>query len=87
MNRAPVDLNLLFGVLALQMDFIDRDALVGAMQAWVFAKDKTLGQILLDVALVPVHLVEMGRLLEGAPFVFPSDMQFAKKNVHGFAGH
>jgi hypothetical protein len=29
------DRNLLFGVLALQMDFIDRDALVKAMNAWV----------------------------------------------------
>ena len=34
------DRNLLFGILALQMDFITRDGLVGAMQAWVFAKEK-----------------------------------------------
>ena len=29
------DRNLLFGILALQMDFITRDALVAAMNAWV----------------------------------------------------
>jgi formylglycine-generating enzyme required for sulfatase activity len=42
------DRNLLFGVLALQMDFIGRDALIRALQAWVFAKAKPLGQILAE---------------------------------------
>jgi serine/threonine protein kinase len=42
------DRNLLFGVLALQMDFISRDALVAAMNAWAVDKGKTLGQILID---------------------------------------
>jgi serine/threonine-protein kinase len=40
------DRNLLFGILALQMDFIDRDALVRAMNAWVLDKAKPLGGIL-----------------------------------------
>src|SRR5271165_1934755 len=40
------DRNLLFGILALQMDFISRDALVAAMNAWVLDKTKPLGQIL-----------------------------------------
>ena len=40
------DRNLLFGILALQMDFISRDALITAMNAWVLAKEKSLGQIL-----------------------------------------
>lgn len=40
------DRNLLFGVLALQMDFITRDALIASMQAWVFAKHKSLAEIL-----------------------------------------
>src|ERR1700686_4111140 len=40
--------NLLFGILALQMDFISRDALVQAMNAWVLDKTKPLGQILLE---------------------------------------
>jgi eukaryotic-like serine/threonine-protein kinase len=47
-SRPSADRNLLFGILALQMDFINRDALVGAMHAWVLAKDKTLGQILIE---------------------------------------
>src|SRR5690348_16275896 len=42
------DRNLLFGILALQMDFISRDALVQAMHAWVLDKAKPLGYILRD---------------------------------------
>jgi tRNA A-37 threonylcarbamoyl transferase component Bud32 len=42
------DRNLLFGVLALQMDFITRDELVGAMQAWVLDKAKSLGELLVE---------------------------------------
>src|SRR5215471_1263329 len=48
MPHAHADRNLLFGILALQMDFISRDALVAAMHAWVLDKAKPLGQILLD---------------------------------------
>lgn len=44
--RRGADANLLYGMLALQMNFVGRDALLGAMQAWVFAKAKSLGQIL-----------------------------------------
>src|SRR6516225_9734471 len=40
------DRNLLFGIVALQMDFIDRDQLVAGMHAWVLEKHKALGQIL-----------------------------------------
>jgi serine/threonine-protein kinase len=39
------DRNLLFGILALQMDFIDRDTLVRGMHAWVLDKAKPLGQV------------------------------------------
>ncbi len=42
-GRPSADLNLLFGILALQMDFISRDALIRAMHAWVLAKAKPLG--------------------------------------------
>src|SRR6516225_1720220 len=41
------DRNLLFGILALQMDFIDRDQLIAAMHAWVLDKQTSLGEILL----------------------------------------
>jgi hypothetical protein len=48
MSVASADRNLLFGILALQMDFISRDALIQAMHAWVLEKSKDLGQILLE---------------------------------------
>src|SRR5687768_1906191 len=49
---ASSDRNLLFGILALQMDFITREQLVVGMQAWVLAKDITLAE----------HLVQAGAL-------------------------
>ena len=47
-SSSAADRNLLFGILALQMDFIDRDALVAAMNAWVIDKAKPLGRILFE---------------------------------------
>jgi len=47
-NPSSADRNLLFGILALQLNFISRDALVAAMHAWVLDKQKPLGQILLE---------------------------------------
>jgi tetratricopeptide (TPR) repeat protein/serine/threonine protein kinase len=49
-RSAVADRNLLFGILALQLDFIGRDALIASMHAWVLDKSKPLGQILLDQA-------------------------------------
>jgi tetratricopeptide (TPR) repeat protein/serine/threonine protein kinase len=42
------DLNLLFGILAVQMDFVSRDQLVAGMHAWVLDKSKALGAILVE---------------------------------------
>ncbi|MFM9963051.1 MAG: protein kinase domain-containing protein [Planctomycetaceae bacterium] len=42
------DRNLLFGILALQMDFITRDSLVDGMQAWLLNKQKSLGELLVE---------------------------------------
>src|SRR5438552_969227 len=42
------DRNLLFGVLALQMDFITRDDLIAALHAWVLAKHRPLGELLVE---------------------------------------
>jgi serine/threonine-protein kinase len=42
----PADRNLLYGILALQMDFVSRDALLAAMHAWVLRKNTPLGQVL-----------------------------------------
>jgi eukaryotic-like serine/threonine-protein kinase len=42
------DRNLLFGILALQMDFVKRDSLIAAMNAWVLRKDQPIGEILVE---------------------------------------
>jgi eukaryotic-like serine/threonine-protein kinase len=49
--RAPASTaqGLLFGLLALQNNFIGRDALVSAFSTWVADKSQSLGQILLDI--------------------------------------
>jgi WD40 repeat protein/serine/threonine protein kinase len=46
--KAQGDRNLLFGILALQMDFISRDALIAAMHAWVLNKSKPLSAVLVE---------------------------------------
>src|SRR5438046_276193 len=46
MNHA--DRNLLFGILAVQMNFVGRDALIAAMHAWVLERSKPLGRILVE---------------------------------------
>jgi hypothetical protein len=45
-SSPAADRNLLFGILAVQMDFISRDALIQACTTWVLEKEKPLGQIL-----------------------------------------
>ena len=42
------DRNLLFGILAVQMNFVGRDALIAAMHAWVLERSKPLGRILVE---------------------------------------
>ena len=44
MDHPDADRNLLFGLLALQNGFIDRDALVAAFDAWVGDKARPLGR-------------------------------------------
>jgi serine/threonine protein kinase/WD40 repeat protein len=65
LDRPSADRNLLFGILALQMDFISRDALIASMNAWVLDKDKPLGQILVEQrALAPKRLALLEALVE-----------------------
>src|SRR5438552_15476784 len=45
MTASP-DRNLLFGILAVQLDFVSKDALVAAMNAWLLEKSRALGDIL-----------------------------------------
>jgi len=42
------DRNLLFGILAVQMRFVTRDALIAAMHTWVLERSKPLGRILVE---------------------------------------
>src|SRR5262249_32600864 len=75
MPGPSADRNLLFGILAVQLDFVSKDALIAAMNAWLLAKAKPLGDILRDHgaldadtlalldALVQKHLAQHG----GAP--------------------
>ena len=46
MSTRNSDRNLLLGIVALQMDFITRDALIEAMNQWTLAKSQTLSEIL-----------------------------------------
>src|SRR3954447_6011427 len=48
MNTSSADRNLLYGVLALRMGFITKEALIAAMVAWVSARWKPLHQILIE---------------------------------------
>jgi WD40 repeat protein/serine/threonine protein kinase len=45
-GNPAADRNLLFGILAVQMDFVRRDALISAMNTWVLAKHRPLGELL-----------------------------------------
>ena len=40
----PGDRNLLFGILAVQMNFVSRDALIAGMNAWVLTQHRPLGR-------------------------------------------
>jgi serine/threonine-protein kinase len=46
METVNADRNMLFGILAVQMDFIGRDALSAAMNTWILNKSEPLGQVL-----------------------------------------
>jgi len=52
MPQLTADRNLLFGILAVQLDFVPRDGLVAAMNAWVLHKEKTLGEIMEEQQLL-----------------------------------
>ena len=48
MSTASADRNLLFGVLAVQLDFVSRDDLVAATSRWVLDKEQPLGDVLVS---------------------------------------
>ena len=45
---AASDVNLVFGMIALQCDFITKEQLLAGMQAWIFDKSKSLGDLLVQ---------------------------------------
>jgi tetratricopeptide (TPR) repeat protein/tRNA A-37 threonylcarbamoyl transferase component Bud32 len=47
-RSGAADRNLLFGILAVQNNFVGNDALITAMKAWLLDKSKPLGQILIE---------------------------------------
>jgi PAS domain S-box-containing protein len=59
------DRNLLFGVLALQADLIDRDRFVQACALWAARKDRPLADLLVEQGwLTPQDRADVERLLE-----------------------
>jgi serine/threonine protein kinase len=65
MVSTAADRNLLFGILALQMDFVNRDALIAGMHAWVLDKSRLLGEILVaQNALPPKRLALLDSLVD-----------------------
>jgi serine/threonine-protein kinase len=66
MSSSPsADRNLLFGVIALQLEFINNDALIEAMNAWAKDNSKPIGDILLArQKLSAAQLRGLNRLVE-----------------------
>jgi serine/threonine-protein kinase len=48
MAESALDRNLLFGIIALRMDFVSRNALAAAIQAWGLDMEKSLDQVLVE---------------------------------------
>lgn len=61
------DRNVLLGILALQNDLVTRDQFIEAINAWAEAKDRRLGEILVERgALNPECLHLLKQLLDVA---------------------
>jgi len=65
MSGPSSDRNLLLGIVALQMDFISRDALIAAMHQWTIEKSRPLSEILVaGGALDPADRAVLENLVE-----------------------
>ncbi len=62
MTAASADRNLLFGVLALQLDFGSRDDLIATTSRWVLDKQQALGALFVEQGMINA---EESQLLEG----------------------
>ena len=51
-TAGKTDRSLLFGIVAVQMNFITREGLVSGMKAWLVSKQRSLGEILVETELM-----------------------------------
>ncbi|MEO8494780.1 MAG: serine/threonine-protein kinase, partial [Planctomycetota bacterium] len=64
-ERVDTDRNLLFGILALQLEFVDATQFTEACAAWAVAKQKTLAEILVERGwMTPDEAGEVEQLVE-----------------------
>lgn len=89
--KSSADRNLLFGILALQMDFISRDQLIESMNAWLLDKSKTLGELLVGreqlaeanrqllESLVEAHVAQHGGQAEASLASLPVSVSVASE--------
>src|SRR5688572_7804498 len=85
MANAVADRNLLFGILAVQMDFVSAEQLIAGMNGWVIDKGRPLGAHLIDCgalaadtralidALVDKHVQQHGGRVEESLAALASD--------------
>src|SRR5262245_42223741 len=59
MSASFSDRNLLFGLLALQMAFVTRDALLDGMPAWMARKADPLGRVLVERGALRPHQAQL----------------------------
>lgn len=52
MPAASADRNLLFGVLAVQLDFVSRDDLIAATSRWVLDKEQPLSEVFVEQGML-----------------------------------
>jgi serine/threonine-protein kinase len=52
-SASPFDRNLLFGILALQVNLVSRDALIRGIETWVSGKQRALSEILVEQGALP----------------------------------
>jgi len=62
MTEASVDRNLLFGVLAVQLDFVSRDDLFAAASQWVHDKLQPLSEVFIEQRMISP---EESKLIDG----------------------
>ncbi|MEM8945500.1 MAG: protein kinase [Planctomycetota bacterium] len=62
MSTDSADRNLLFGVLAVQLDFVSRDDLIAATSRWVLNKTQPLSRVFVDQGMLSA---EESQLIDG----------------------